>query len=57
MLVYKCDRCKKVIRSNKDKVRVDYSKELKFFYFCDKCAASIIEFLKHSKLIEDRRDK
>jgi len=55
MLIYKCDTCKKEITDVNDKVSVNYSKELKIFYFCEKCAISIIKFLKRAKLIKGNK--
>jgi len=54
MLIYKCDNCKKEITDINDKVSVNYGREFRIFYFCGKCANSIIKFLKRAKLIKGK---
>ncbi len=54
MLVYKCDICKKSIKSGADAVTAGVGDFWKSHILCARCGKPVIEFLKKSGLLKKR---
>jgi hypothetical protein len=54
MSLDKCDVCKKIVATSKERILIEYP-WVRYYILCLECGTPVVKFLKKCKLIEEKR--